>query len=406
MIRKLTTWQEWMESDRIIATAFLHEWDEKKSEEAFKAQASGEKERKEEAWGLFDDTGKMTSTIVTEPRRLTFEGAEIACDEVHMVGSLPEARGGGSIRSLMGELLRTMKAKGDPFAVLIPFSFAFYRKFGFELAASSMSQKIQIEQFQPFICTYRVKQVASQEDANAVRELYQAWSLSGNLASVKEDKDWLYHGNGEFGERDWWFGNKQRYTYLFYEGDTAKAYLKFVFKEGPSGPFTGSMEVIDIAFTDPEALRNVFGFIYGMRAKITEVKLDLPTEIDLSLMMPECDKVERKMGGHTMARVLNVEAVLGQMKHPAGQGTYRIHIDDKFLPENTGTYEVCYEDGRAVRVNRTDEAADMTVTVETFCQLAIGLVDLQAALYRTGTRILGNEEVLRQVFVRKRILTD
>ena len=31
-IRKLTSWQEWFESDRIIGTAFLHGWNEKEAE--------------------------------------------------------------------------------------------------------------------------------------------------------------------------------------------------------------------------------------------------------------------------------------------------------------------------------------------------------------------------------------
>ena len=163
MIRKLDTWQEWMESDRIIGTAFLHGWDEKKSEERFKAEASGEKSRTETAWGAFDDTGRMTSTIVTCPRRLTFDGAAVNCDEVHMVGSLPEARGGGSIRALMQEVLKDFKAKGDPISVLMPFSFAFYRKFGFELIGSYLKQKIEIGQFAPFHCDLTVFGTVAQD---------------------------------------------------------------------------------------------------------------------------------------------------------------------------------------------------------------------------------------------------
>ena len=121
-IRKLTTWQEWLEADRLIATSFLHEWDEKKAEEQFKQEASGEKPRTEETWGLFDDDGRMTSAIVTSPRRLTFDGRILDLDELHMVGSLPEARGGGSIRRMMEIILREFKEKGNLFAVLMPFS--------------------------------------------------------------------------------------------------------------------------------------------------------------------------------------------------------------------------------------------------------------------------------------------
>ncbi len=406
MIRKLDTWQEWMESDRIIGTAFLHGWDEKKSEERFKAEASGEKPRTETAWGAFDDAGRMTSTIVTCPRRLTFDGAAINCDEVHMVGSLPEARGGGSIRALMQEVLKDFKAKGDPISILMPFSFVFYRKFGFELIGSYLKQKIEIGQYAPFHCDLTVKQVLSQADANQVRALYEAWSLTGNLASVKEDKDWAYRGGGEFGERDWWFGDKTHYTYLFLDGTTPKGYLTFIFNHGLEGPFVGTMEVTDIAFDDPATLRSIFGFLYGMRAKITHVTLTLPRDLDLALLMPECDDVERKLGGHSMARVLDVEQVLGLMRYPAGSGRFRIHVEDQFLPENTGTYEVQFADGKASAVARTDAPADLYVTEQTFCQMALGLVDFAEALYKEGTEFIDNAAVLQAVFVHKRILTD
>ncbi len=403
-IRKLETWQEWVEADHLIATAFLHGWDQKKSEEQFQAEASGEKEREDTSWGLFDDAGKMMSAIVTSPKKLMFEGEAIHCDELHMVGSLPENRGAGSIRSMMEIVLRHFKEQGDPFAILIPFSFAFYRKFGFELAQYELSQKAQIGQFASFSCDYRIRQVSSQVDADQVRALHEAFTRWKNLAEVKEDKDWVYKGNGEFGERDWWFGDKQQYTYLF-QDDTGKdrAYLTFVFNHGPQGPFIGSMEVLDAAFDSPEALRNLFGFIYGMRAKITDVKFTFPRELDLALLLPECDDVERKLGGHLMGRVLNIEKVLMMLRHPAGQGTYRIHIDDKFLAENTGTYEVSFVDGHAESVRKVQAEADLVVTVETFLQLAIGLADLDAALFREGSRLNSNGELLRSVFVKKQI---
>ena len=97
------------------------------------------------------------------------------------------------------------------------------------------------------------------------------------------------------------------------------------------------MEVTDIAFDGPEGLRSIFGFIYGIRSKITDVRLTLPREMDLGLIMPECDDVERRIGGHRMGRVLDVTKMLSLMRHPAGEGVYRIRVEDAFLPENTGT---------------------------------------------------------------------
>ncbi len=401
-IRKLETWQEWLESDRIVATAFLHDWDEKKATEQFQAEASGENPRVDTTWGLFNDEGKMMSTIVTCPARLTFEGQLIDCDEVHMVGSLPENRGGGNIRKMMDVVLHAFKEKGDPFAILMPFSFVFYRKFGFEGAECEMIQKAKISQFAPFSCDLDVHQVDCQEDVDQVRALYERHQLKRNLGEMKTDHDWQYRGGGEFGERDWWYGDKRHYTYLFRDEEgQAQAYFTFLFNNGPEGPFVGSMEVIDIAFESPEALRSIFGFIYGMRAKITEVKITMPRELDLGVILPEGDDVERTIRGHQMARVLDVEKVLMMLRHPEEEGSYRIHIEDKFMPENTGTYEVDFAGGRTMAVNKTGEPADLAVTEETFLQMAIGLTDLELARYREGTKVYANEKVLKAVFRRK-----
>ncbi len=71
--KKLTKWQEWFESDRIVGTSFLHGWNEKEAEEKARKQGTGELPREEEAWGVFDDAGHMQTTIVTSTRKVMFE---------------------------------------------------------------------------------------------------------------------------------------------------------------------------------------------------------------------------------------------------------------------------------------------------------------------------------------------
>lgn len=401
-IRKLGTWQEWLESDRITSTAFLHKWDEKKAEEECKAQANGEKPRNELAWGLFGGNGDMCSTIVTMRGKMIFDGSVVDVGDVHMVGSLPEARGNGNIRELMRAVLEDFKNRGDLFAVLHPFSFAFYRKFGFELVSKTLEQKAPIDQFAEFRCDYAVKQMRSDEDTAVLRKLYEAFIMDKNLAELREEKDWKYRGNGEFGEPNWWHGDRQSYTYIFTGSDgKPHAYFKFRFIEDPQEHMVGTLEADDFVYDSPEAFRNVLGFIYGMRAKVNNVRLELLDTIDLSTLLPECDKVQRKLGGHLMGRVLDPEKVLALMKHPEDSGSYTVHIEDSFLTENTGTYAVSYKNGRAVSVEKTNAAADFEISNQTFCQLALGIISPAEAEYRDGTKINSNGKVLEQVFVKK-----
>ena len=89
-VRKLTDSNDWLESERVIETAFLHPWDEEQSRRRIEAQAEGKEPRAEESWGLFDDSGAMVTSISTLRHRLSFGGKPIGAGEIHMVGSIPE----------------------------------------------------------------------------------------------------------------------------------------------------------------------------------------------------------------------------------------------------------------------------------------------------------------------------
>ena len=130
-IRKLQNKEERFEAQRVITTSFLHPWEE---EEALKEaeNPSGE------VWGAYVGE-QMVSAVTTLSHEVTFEGGVFPCQELHMVGTLPEARGSGAVRALMGEILREFRSQGNLFTFLIPFSFAFYRRFGFELSSINVS---------------------------------------------------------------------------------------------------------------------------------------------------------------------------------------------------------------------------------------------------------------------------
>lgn len=399
-IRKLKTWQEWLESDRLIATAFLQDWKEEESKKQFQAQAEGKEPRTESAWGAICDDGRMASTIVTRPQTRIFEGAAVGTGDVNMVGSLPEYRGGGNIRALMRAVLGEFRERGDLFATLHPFSFAFYRKFGFELGARALNQTLPIDQLAPFTCRYSVRRLENQTDCDAIRALYERWILDKSLAALRGDASWAYRENGEYGQRNWWLGNRQEYTYLFSdETGFLRAYLKFAFAEGKEGPMTGTMEVRELIFDSPEALRNVLGFIYGMRAKVVEVSVSM--DEDLTLLVPECDRVKQEPEGHTMVRVLDVPAVLSHLRCQE-TGACVIEVADDFLPDNSGVYSLRFGP-EGTEVTRGEAEPDLCVSIQTLSQLVIGRITAKEAALRADTQVRGNQAAPDRLFVRKPI---
>ncbi|MEE1273167.1 MAG: GNAT family N-acetyltransferase [Olegusella sp.] len=419
-IRKLTSWEDRLAADRVIATAFLDPWDPDGAEKHRRAER-GEDVAGEAMWGLYGDGGALITAIDAHRQRLVFAGRELPATELHMVGSLPEGRGRGAVRALIHEVLEDARARGELFATLIPFSFGFYRKFGFELMARHLDQRLPIDQLAGFSCDYVVRQAAGPDDAAAMRALVDRASSRHALAMLSADEDWDWHDNGEVGERDFMHRDSPTYSYLFYRNATGAvpadaestgesaadvvpagaapaACLKFSFVTTPDNPFVGTMAVSSLAYETPEALRNVLGFMYRFRAKVNEVVFEEFDGIDLALLAPEHDRVKRTVGGHWMLRVLDVAGVLAAARYPAGEGVFTIHVEDGFLTENDGTYAVTFADGAAQTVERTDADPDLTVPVTTFAQLAAGAISLREALYRPDTQLAGNAELLQRVY--------
>ncbi len=396
-IRKLSTKEEKLTADETIAAAFLHDFDR---EEARKERAE-EKETGEEIFAAFGETGEMAAAVSTLRRQMFFGGKRVSCGDVHMVGTLPEYRGQGRVRRLMKAVLEDLRARGDLFAVLIPFSFAFYRRYGFEAASANVEIRAAVGQFSGFPCTLAPERLLSADPVPEMRGLYESFMGQFSLAQIRPDTAWEYRGEGEVGERDWMHREKRPYTYLFRDGEKRlRGYFTFIFVHGAEGPFVGDMKVTDIVFDGPEALRSIFGFIHRFRAKIENVCLTLPRGMDVSLLLPETDEAERKLDCHVMARVLDVEGVLRAMRYPREQGAFTLFVEDRFLEENTGFYRVRYNGGAALSVEKDASGeADAYMTEGTFCQLAAGLIGPDAAAYREGTRICGGRDVLSRVFV-------
>ena len=165
------------------------------------------------------------------------------------------------------------------------------------------------------------------------------------------------------------------------------------------------LRITELIYDSPEAFKNVMGFVYGMRAKLINVIINVPDHIDLSVLIPECDHMEQTLGGHLMGRVLDPEKVLTLMKQPEGKGSYTLCLKDDFLEENSGIFTVNYQDGKTVDVSKggTEKEADLVLDIRTFSQLCAGLLSLDQAVYREGTVLCKNQETLTQVFQKKLI---
>ena len=400
-IRKLEQPREWLEADHLIANAFLHPWDEDRERRKVQEQAEETAPRPEETWALADEAGELQTVITTLAHRIWLGGHDLPVGEVHMVGSRMESRGGGNVRALMSAVLEDFRNRGDVLAVLIPFSFSFYRKFGFELGTRTVRYRIPIEQLEGLSCEYVVIKVESERDVAALRVLHEEVAKTRDMCLAPEEVDWRWRGNGMFGEPDFFHPDRQTHTYVLWDGEVPVASVTFSFAHDSDNPFFGEADVSDLTWREPAALMGVLGFLHRLRAKAGSVSVELSEDLDIAAVLPEPDKVQCSLGGHVMARVLNVPEAIRAMPHPEGQGSYVLAVQDALIPQNDGPWQVTFGDGE-VQVSEAPNAdPDLELSESALAQLISGATGLKTSQLRKDVHVLKNHQTLVRVFTRR-----
>ena len=405
VVRRLETVEERLLGERLIADAFMHPFDEDEVRRATPVPGA------DVLFGAFDDAGALVAATSTCRHRLAFGGHEVAAGELHMVGSNVESRGRGNVRSLVRQALEAFRKRGDLFAILIPFSYPYYRQFGFESCARTLTQRVATSELSCFACDMEVRRVLTEADVRRVRALWEAFAMSRNLCDLLGDGHWALTAYGEWSERDFLHPDCVRYSYILVDADGRdRAFMTVMLVTEPHNPFVGVLHVTEVAYDGLEALGAVLGLCHRLRAKADSVEIELADDIDLAAIVANPDAVTRTVGGHAMARVLDVPRALLLMDYPEGAGAFTIAVDDPFLEGAGGTFAVRWRDGRAVSVEPHGGTADLAVPIQTFTQLVTGASTLDEALLRPGTRLAAptaqaaqaaQADALRRAFCRR-----
>src|SRR5947209_7631475 len=80
--------------------------------------------------------GKVVSCLTIIPATIQIGSARVAMGGIGNVSTLPEAQNRGYATALIKDTLQVLRAWGLCTSVLFPFSFTFYRKFGYELGGN------------------------------------------------------------------------------------------------------------------------------------------------------------------------------------------------------------------------------------------------------------------------------
>lgn len=341
----------------------------------------------DEDWGAFDDDGTLMARIINNHYTVYLDGGQVQCGGIGAVSTLPEYRESGAIRSIFTQLLPEAYARGEVLSALYPFSHAFYRKFGYDTVCVNCGYSFEPKALRGYHFHGQVRQYRPGDDIAPYAALYSRFAAKFNLPAVRSEAMVQEHLKG-VDHKD------RKFTYLLSEDGRPVAYVTF--QDVYHDP-AAILSVLDFAWDGRVGFQALLGFLGRFTADYGLIRINMPMGIDLlSLLWSTATydiKAEPRVG--FMVRVIHVQKLLTAIRCPAGC-RYTIRVTDEFIPQNNGTWHVS-EEGAVL----TYADPDLAVDVRALAQLAIGAISLDEAILRTDVELHSNEDVLRQVFVRK-----
>lgn len=271
-------------------------------------------------WGFMDEE-QIAAKLHLIPLSVFLNGKELTMGGVSSVATWPEYRRKGLVKQLLKHSLEYMRTHGQTVSYLYPFSFAYYRKYGWELAFNDKEYTIPIERFSKhFETTGYVRR--TEPDIPLLNSIYTAYAKTFNGMLARDEK--------------WWEDrilNKDVHTAIAYnEHDEPSGYILFSVKKEV-------FNVVDIAFTSMKGRKTLLMFIANHDSMVEKVKMTVPENDNLALMLDE-PRFEQKENPYFMARIVDVHAFLKQFPFRSGNEQITLHVEDTFFLENTGTYQL------------------------------------------------------------------
>ena len=336
--------------------------------------AEKESDLGEESIGAFCDDGEtLMAQVVVKPYKSVFCGSVVGCVGIAGVSTYPEYRRNGCVKAIFNEIFRIAPERGWTVSFLYPFSYRYYRKYGYELVLKHKTLTI------PFDMLTHIDRNSDAVLYNGQPEVLEGLLKVYNEYALTRNVCYYRSGSSEYSDNP---VKSLKYTYLWYDGGKPKSYAKV--KPGQDG----ALEVTELVYTDPASLKGILGFLrlYDGQFKklyIPFLEYDSPVEYLIDS--------DRSVGvgcfDGAQGRVVDIKKILEINKYPENKGSLKIKIHGDFYGKNDGVYGVVYENGKSAVYFEKDGEYDVAFTIQSFSRLVFGDVAEYAIPYLSGTEI-------------------
>ena len=270
-------------------------------------------------------------------------------------------RRGGNVRKVFEYAHALAYESGVAAAILHPFSFAYYNKFGYEKVADHLivSCPIRYIDFVPRRCSLVP---CTEEKLPDLIPVYEKFIKGRNLLFERKmpEQFTVY---------------KDALIYIYYNGSIPEGYIIFNTEKVLHAHHyeEGKILVHEMVYTTPAALSELLSFIRMYEGELEDVEfLNLAMAPEVDLLLRNYTHTKYKIIPDVQAKVINASLLLGAMSLPKADGALSIKVADGELGVK-GAYLLEWGGGDSrVSALPDSEETDVTLTAKALARLAYG----------------------------------
>lgn len=328
---------------------------------------------------VVEDGGVIVSTLICQPMPVYMNGGPVSHASTGAVATIPEARNKGCAGAMMAETVRLLRAEKICLSSLWPFSYEYYRKFGWEIASEVRCYSGPGEAFAKLGDATRAR-AAGNGDLKHVKLVYDDWARNYNCLTQRSDKWWDRVMDVKEPLKTDTHGMVLHMTDGRIDGYAAYA----IGGEADNQ----SIDVKEIAFTQAEDRRDMLALL-GSMAPEGKVAFNAPMDDMFMQELPNPRLVSTAVNASFQFRVMDPPKAMQCLEldeDVSGRATFS--ISDPVFKEGW-EFGVAVEGGE-VSLTKPDPRRKLEMDVQTFARLYSGYLTAYDALELGRVRLQGD----------------
>jgi predicted acetyltransferase len=317
-------------------------------------------------WFVAYDGDRPVGTTTSHPFRLTVPGGQVAAGGVTWVGVLPSHRRRGILRQLMKRQLEDLRERGEPVAILYSSEPLIYGRFGYGVAAPSLSMDGERSRF-----AYRddpgpagaIRIIDADEAARILPQVYDKVCAHVPGFVARDENGWKL---ARLADPEHWRrgAGPKFFAVLELDGEPAGYAIYRIKSDWQEGFSQSQVRLVEAIATSPAATRELYRFIYGIDL-VVRVQGRYDPGSPLFLMVADPRSLHLKVSEGLWLRFVDLQAALAGRTYATDDAVV-VEVADAFCPWNAGRWRI------GSIVERTEGDAELALDVADLASAYLG----------------------------------